>query len=121
MASEKISLPLSEGKTIYFGGKEVETERAISKGEFLSGSCFGNNSTSTASSSSALLTKKFNPPSLKPSSSKDESHNHDYKEEKDVRIATSAVPVDITNHPIHWTANWCAAVLTTRTVSVTGY
>jgi len=119
MASEKISLLLSEGKSIFFGGKEVEIERSISKGEFLSGSCFGNNSISTASSSSTLLTKKFNPLSFKSSSSKDENLGHNYeldKEQKDVPITTSAVPIDITNHPLHWTANWCAVIIRGRSL-----
>ena len=124
MASEKVSLPLSEGKCISFGGKEVEIERSISKGEFLSGSCFGNNSTSTTSSSSALLTKKFNAPSLKSLSPKSENYSHDYKldqEQKGNRVATSTAPADITNHPLHWTANWCAVILNMRTLSVTYY
>lgn len=112
MCSGKLTLSLSEGKNLFVGGKEVELECSISRGEFLTGACFGNGLTlNTQKNSVSIPTKKFNPPSL------NSTHSHglgspNLKPEKDQILC----PSDITNCPLYWTANWFAFTIDSKSL-----
>ncbi len=109
MCSGKVALPLSEGKNLSVGGKEVELECSIPRGEFLSGACFGHKLTSTTQNSSiSMPTKKFNAPSLKGHGS-GSSNPHPENDQ----IPTTLGPSDITNS-LHWTANWYAYIINSQ-------
>jgi hypothetical protein len=113
MSSGKVSLPLFEGKSLFFGSKEIELERSVSRGELMSGMCFGHNLTSTASTTSiSVPTNQFKQPSFKLSHGKE---NSELSQSKAPDQATVGIgPQDITNHSLHWTANWCVFILYSR-------
>jgi len=113
MGSGKASLPLFEGKSIFFGNKEIELERIVSRGEFLSGMCFGHNLPSTASTvSNSLPTNHFKQPSFKLYEGKE---NSDVSHAKTTDRATTETGLkEITNYSLHWTANWCAFIFYSR-------
>lgn len=105
MASGKVSLPLFEGKGLFIGSKEIELERAVSRGEYASGMCFGHNLTSTTSTSSISVPKnKFKQPSFKVSHGKENSEP--FHLEKTDQATPGLSPQEITNYSLHWTANW---------------
>lgn len=107
MGSGKASLPLLEGKSLFFGNKEIELERLVSRGEFQSGMCFGHNLPSTPSNS--LPTNHFKQPSFKLYEGKE---NSDVSQAKTTDRATNETGLkEITNYSLHWTANWCAFIL----------
>lgn len=113
MGSGKASLPLFEGKGLLFGSKEIELERSISRGEYLSGMCFGHSLPSTSSTSSnSLPTSQFKQPSLKLYQGKE---NSDLSQSKTTdQAATETGLQEITNYSLHWTANWCAFIFHSR-------
>ena len=113
MGSGKASLPLFEGKGLFFGSKEIELERSISRGEYLSGMCFGHSLPSNSSTSSnSLPTSQFKQPSLKLYQGKE---NSDLSQTKTTDRATTETGLqEITNYSLHWTANWCAFILHSR-------
>jgi hypothetical protein len=113
MGSGKASLPFFEGKGLFFGNKEIELERSVSRGEFLSGMCFGHNLSSTASTSSnSLSANQFKQPSFKLSQGKENS-DHSQVKTRD-RATTETGLQEITNYSLHWTANWYAFMLRSR-------
>jgi DNA repair and recombination protein RAD54B len=113
MGSGKACMPMFEGKSLFFGSKEIELERLVSRSEFLSGMCFGHNLPSTASTGSIPLpTNHFKQPSFKLSEGKE---NSDVSQAKTTdRVTTETGPKEITNYSLHWTANWCAFILYSR-------
>jgi DNA repair and recombination protein RAD54B len=113
MCSGKVSLPLFEGKGLFVGSKEIELERSVSRGEYLSGMCFGHNLPSTTSTSSiSPPTNQFKQPSFQLSHGKENSELSQSKTTD--RATTEMGPQDITNYSLHWTANWCAFILDSR-------
>ena len=103
MGSGKVSLPLFEGKGLFLGSKEIELERLIPRGEFLSGICFGH---SLPSSSVSCPVTKVKQPAFKLPHNKENSELSNPVDQ----VTTGAAPQDITNYSLHWTANWCAYI-----------
>lgn len=101
MSSGKVSLPLFEGKGLFFGSKEIELERLIPRSEFLSGICFGH---SLPSGSVSCPITKAKPPAFKLPQNKENFRLSNATDQ----VTTGTAPQDITNYSLHWTANWCA-------------
>ncbi|KAH7915224.1 P-loop containing nucleoside triphosphate hydrolase protein [Hygrophoropsis aurantiaca] len=103
-----------EGGEYHFGGKDIGIDHAISRGDYLTGKCFGRGSganRSSSSSSSSKAIKQFMP--LKPMKS-----STPYKapsiEKKGITLhpvdllstRTDAGPSKPKSQSSHWTANW---------------
>jgi hypothetical protein len=112
MCSGKVALPLSEGKNLSIGGKEVELEYSIPRGEFLTGACFGHKLTSTTQNNSiSMPTTKFNAPSLKSIQGHGSGPSNPHPENDQI---PTLGPSDITNYSLHWTANWYAYIINSQ-------
>ena len=106
----KVTLPLCEGRNLFFASKEVELERTIPRSQFLSGLCFGKAPTITTIASPPFVSnthsvKKFIPPSSNSRGRSETSHKLEVEGES---IPTSDNKFSIiTNQPsTHWIVNW---------------
>jgi DNA repair and recombination protein RAD54B len=105
----KVTLPLFEGRNLFFASKEVELERTIPRSQFLSGLCFGKAPAIMIASppvaSNTHAAKKFTPPSSNSRGRSETSHKLEVEGES---IPTSDNKLSIiTNQPsTHWIVNW---------------
>ena len=108
----KVTLPLCEGRNLFFTSKEVELERTIPWSQFLSGLCFGKAPAITIASPSAVssthVVKKFIPPSSNYRGRSETSHKPHKPKVEGESIPTSDNNLSIiTNQPsTHWIVNW---------------
>ncbi|KAF8160977.1 SNF2 family N-terminal domain-containing protein [Crassisporium funariophilum] len=120
MTKGKAPLPLYEGKSFFFGPKEIELERPIPRSQFLSGVCFGSSVDTIVAPSvihgNCLTIRKFMPPSLSsrnlipeiiqdPSLGGKPSDYAPKRQELSSSIAEEAGRA-VTIQSSHWTANW---------------
>ncbi|KAJ3826895.1 SNF2 family N-terminal domain-containing protein [Lentinula raphanica] len=116
----KADIPLSDGKLLNIGGKDVELDRQISKQEYLSGTCFGTRSVvitqpaqETIKSASA---KTFIPPTIRKAKPNIE---HSNQSSSTPPFTTELLPSRKSNEnlksepstaesakPSYWAANW---------------
>lgn len=117
MGTAKLPVPLLDGKPLNVGGKEIELDCSIPKGQFLSGACFGQGVSAESSSSfskiSAQPTKKFKLPSIAGCSTlalTSTANSSSGQEKQLLAVSIDGGPADITNLQSHWSANWLVNV-----------
>ncbi|KAJ6495564.1 SNF2 family N-terminal domain-containing protein [Mycena vitilis] len=122
-AGKRDAAPYGEGRNLTVGGKDIELDRAITRAEFLSGTCFGDSASfssapAASTSKATALSKQFVPLKIKPSTPSHPQASTSGAERRVVPLQ----PVDLlstmnTNSPkkplpsvkaddSYWTANW---------------
>ncbi|TEB37551.1 hypothetical protein FA13DRAFT_1726666 [Coprinellus micaceus] len=111
MGVGRVDVPFEEGKNVSICGKDVEFDRPVDKGDFLSGACFGRGLASTsmsfkptaaASLPTTTIKKKFVTPSMSTALPSRTALG-------DVNASSgqgSEMDTEGKNVQSHWTANW---------------
>ena len=103
----KVTLPLCEGRNLFFASKEVELERTIPWSQFLSGLCFGKAPAITVTSPSVLpnthAMKKFIPPST---TSRSVTSPKPVVEGESIPTSDNKLSIVTNKLSTHWIVNW---------------
>ncbi|KAF9529285.1 P-loop containing nucleoside triphosphate hydrolase protein [Crepidotus variabilis] len=110
MGTGKVTLPLLDGKSLSIGGKDLELDCAIPKGQFLSGACFGQGvrgENPVTANLPAQPTRQFKTPSYAPARNENKLNEISDTPSSSQQLSTpDKAPFDITNLQNHWSANW---------------